>query len=209
VERGEEDPPVQAPQVQEGVELVVDGRRGLATVAGRRAEPVLRPAAEPVDVVDALVVNAPEGATEAADRVCAKLRERFPGPILRATTRPAGDVAWLAGLRVVAFSGIGAPERFFRLLERSGATVLVRRAFPDHHGYAEQEATRLLAEADAVEASLVTTEKDWVRLAQDGDRGRLRKAARTVPIRLAFDPDDDARLAAMLGDLWRRRIARA
>jgi tetraacyldisaccharide 4'-kinase len=188
---------------------VVDGRRGLGNGRVLPAGPLRAPLNFQLGLVDALVVNAPEGATEAADRVCAKLRERFPGPILRATTRPAGDVAWLAGLRVIAFSGIGAPERFFGLLERSGATVLVRRAFPDHHAYAEPEATRLLADAAAAEASLVTTEKDWVRLAQDGDRGRLRKAARTVPIRVAFDPDDDAHLEAMLGDLLRRRAARA
>jgi hypothetical protein len=46
VERREQDAAVEAVEVEEGVQVVVDGRRRLAAVAGRWAEPVLGPAAE-------------------------------------------------------------------------------------------------------------------------------------------------------------------
>ena len=36
--------------------------------------------------------------------------------------------------------GIGRPEKFFKTLEGIGATVVERRAFPDHHPYSVAEA---------------------------------------------------------------------
>ncbi len=188
---------------------VVDGRRGLGNGRVLPAGPLRAPLAFQLGLVDAVVVNAPEAATGSVDRICADLAERFPGPIMRAITRPAEDLSWLGDRPVIAFCGIGAPGRFFDLVRRSGGTLAARYAFPDHHAFTERDATRLLAVAAAADAALVTTEKDYVRLGSDGDRGRLRALARVVPIRLTFDPADEARLEALLADLLRGRAARA
>ncbi|HZT51804.1 MAG TPA: tetraacyldisaccharide 4'-kinase [Stellaceae bacterium] len=84
-------------------------------------------------------------------------------PVLQAEPRPAG--AKLAGRRLVAFAGIGRPQKFFDHFARTGAEVVVARGFPDHHPYSARELEELAAAARQAEAELITTEKDWVRLA--------------------------------------------
>jgi tetraacyldisaccharide 4'-kinase len=85
-------------------------------------------------------------------------------PRLRARLRPGPDAPDLRGRRVVAFAGIGRPEKFFRSLADAGALLLARHAFADHHRYRRREVQALLAEAAARDAVCVTTAKDRVRL---------------------------------------------
>lgn len=71
---------------------------------------------------------------------------------------------FLKGLKVVALSGIAAPEGFEQELEKQGATVLARRRFADHHRYSQQEIIEIINESLALRAdAIVTTEKDAVR----------------------------------------------
>jgi tetraacyldisaccharide 4'-kinase len=82
----------------------------------------------------------------------------------------------LAGRRYFAFCGIGNPQAFERQLEAFGSSVGHRR-FGDHHGYAENDLASLDAEARAAGADLlVTTEKDWVKIAS------LRRVEGAFPI---------------------------
>ncbi|WMS44738.1 tetraacyldisaccharide 4'-kinase [Acuticoccus sp. MNP-M23] len=78
----------------------------------------------------------------------------------------------LAGVDVLAFAGIGRPEKFFRSLEGLGADVRVRYAFADHALYDEDLASRLIGEAIARGLTLATTAKDAVRLRAGGPVGR-------------------------------------
>jgi tetraacyldisaccharide 4'-kinase len=82
-------------------------------------------------------------------------------PVLRARLVPAGPP--LAG-PVIAFAGIGRPQKFFRTLAETGASLVARHAFADHHVFTETELARLAAEAEKAGATLVTTAKDAVRL---------------------------------------------
>ncbi len=79
----------------------------------------------------------------------------------------------LAGLRVVALSGIAAPEGFERELENRGATVIRRERYADHHWYSRLELETLIRAAarDGAQA-VITTEKDAVRF-PPLDRGGL------------------------------------
>ena len=73
--------------------------------------------------------------------------------------------ARLAGMRLLAFAGIGSPRAFERTLADVGATVVDVIAFPDHHWYSRDEVVALERRAATAGAgALVTTEKDWVRL---------------------------------------------
>lgn len=76
----------------------------------------------------------------------------------------ASDTGWLRGARVVAFAGIGQPEKFFATLTLAGATLVARHAFGDHHPYSASEVDALLRQAAQEEATLVTTAKDAIRL---------------------------------------------
>jgi tetraacyldisaccharide 4'-kinase len=76
-----------------------------------------------------------------------------------------------------AFAGIGAPELLDHQLRSWGTTYRGRRWFPDHHHYTPADVTALRAAAEASGAEiLVTTEKDWVKVAD------LPGMARELPI---------------------------
>jgi tetraacyldisaccharide 4'-kinase len=74
----------------------------------------------------------------------------------------------LRGRRVLAFAGIGRPEKFFETLRTCGAAVEAARSFPDHHPYTEGDIAGLKAEAERQGLQPVTTEKDLVRIAGMG-----------------------------------------
>ncbi|HKR20778.1 MAG TPA: tetraacyldisaccharide 4'-kinase [Stellaceae bacterium] len=84
-------------------------------------------------------------------------------PMLAAEPLPA--TTDLAGRAFVLFAGIGRPQKFFDHFAQSGARVVAARGFPDHHRYSEGELTALAETAKQAGAMLMTTEKDWVRLA--------------------------------------------
>ena len=83
-------------------------------------------------------------------------------PVLRATLRP--EAPDLAGRRVLAFAGIGRPSKFFTTLAEAGAVLVGHRAFADHHRFHPAELRRLQRRAEKLDAVLVTTPKDAVRL---------------------------------------------
>ena len=87
----------------------------------------------------------------------------------------------LQGRPVVAFCGIGLPQKFFQALSALGLRVIAQESFPDHHPYAEAELEHLLAVAQAQGAVLVTTSKDANRLP-------LPYRSKVVPIPLKIDP---------------------
>ncbi len=91
--------------------------------------------------------------------------DSFRRPVLRADLRPDSDESErLAGRRVLAFAGIGRPEKFFRTLRDLGADLAATRAFADHHPYSWNDLDDLRTAAAGLDARLATTEKDWVRL---------------------------------------------
>lgn len=66
--------------------------------------------------------------------------------------------------RLLAFAGIGRPTKFFETLRTHGHPPLAEIAFPDHHRYSQTDLATLRTRAAALNASLVTTAKDLVRL---------------------------------------------
>jgi tetraacyldisaccharide 4'-kinase len=127
------------------------------------------------------------------------LRNRFTGPVLEASVKAdVGEDEW-SGTKVLALAGIANPRRFYALLSDLGADVVARAEYRDHHAFTEHDAARVLAQASDLDAQIVTTEKDWVRLAGSGGSiATLRENARTIPIRVEFAPADAVRLASLL-----------
>lgn len=133
--------------------LVIDGVLGFGNGRLIPAGPLREPVNEALARCDAVI------------QIGSADRPYGDKPVLLADFMPF-DPDWLRGAQVVAFAGIGQPEKFFASLTTCGARLIASHAFADHHPFTEGELKALLQEADAHNAMLVTTAKDYVRLPQ-------------------------------------------
>jgi tetraacyldisaccharide 4'-kinase len=106
----------------------------------------------------------------------------IPLPVFTAEVSPDPETADdLNGKAVIAFAGIGQPEKFEDTLRQIGADIRQFIAFDDHHRYHRRDIERLTTLADEHSAELVTTQKDLVRLPP-----HLRPDITALPIDLIF-----------------------
>ena len=177
---------------------VVDSDVGLGNGRVFPAGPLRAPLQPQLRRADALIVV---GEGTAADPLV-RSAARAGRVILRARLTPTGSMDWKK-TPILAFAGIGRPEKFYAGLAAIGAPVGKTMSFADHHRYSEADAERLIAHADAAALRLVTTEKDMARLAgESGALARLRERAEAFPVVLEFD--NPAAIGAMLEGLARR-----
>ncbi|MBG0796751.1 tetraacyldisaccharide 4'-kinase [Methylocystis sp. L43] len=86
-------------------------------------------------------------------------------PVIAAHLAPdSGATEAMNGARLVAFAGIARPEKFFSLLEASGAEVAARVSFGDHRRFTQRDYATLSKLRQEQGARLVTTEKDAARM---------------------------------------------
>jgi tetraacyldisaccharide 4'-kinase len=163
---------------------VIDGEAGFGNGLCFPAGPLRAPPERQAPYVSAEVVIGERGSPP---------RAHGPAkPLFRARLEADAIVAaGLIGRPALAFAGIARPEKFFATLEAIGATVAGRRAFPDHYVYSARDIAELAAVANRRGLTLVTTEKDYVRLAAG-----QRAGVRALPVTLRFDAPE--RVAASL-----------
>ena len=169
--------------------MMIDGETGTGNGLCIPAGPLRAPLAQQLDFADVLIVVG-EGA--AGERIAAQARGKT---ILRARLEPGPEALALKGERVVAFAGIGRPQKFFTMLERLGAQIIATRSFGDHHVYRTEQINALRALAARSQALLLTTEKDATRLPALNGPGPM---PRTIPVRLVFD--DESAITTLLAD---------
>ena len=140
---------------------VVDGGAGIGNRLCLPAGPLRAPMAAQWPRVSAVVVIGPGGPGEAVAREA----ESRKVPVIRAElVAEPGAAARLAGARVVAFAGIGRPEKFYASLRALGVELVDTHDFADHHAFAAGELSAVADAAQARDAVLVTTEKDVARI---------------------------------------------
>ena len=181
--------------------LVVDGRRGIGNGKVFPAGPLRAPLDDQLARADALILVGTVGDAAAPVVAAAEARKH---PVFRARLAPDRDaVAALAGKPVLAFAGIGDPEKVFATLRDAGVAVAATRSFADHHRYTSAEARSLCDEAAADQLMLVTTEKDNARLQGDAAMVELAARVRVLPVSLILEEE------AAWGKLLAGRIAAA
>ena len=141
--------------------LVVDGKQGFGNGHILPAGPLREPIDHSMNRADAILLIG-----EASPKLRTYLDQASPPLLTGQLSLRSDSTDWL-GQSVIAFAGIGQPEKFFTSLQEAGAHLLARYTFPDHHRYCRRECEALYREATDQQAILVTTSKDRVRLPPD------------------------------------------
>jgi tetraacyldisaccharide 4'-kinase len=139
--------------------VLVDAVRGIGNGHVLPGGPLRAPMVEQLRHTHAILRM---GEGHGADQVV-RMAARAARPVYEARLAPL-DGENFAGRRVLAFAGIGNPEKFFASLRQAGAQVELTRSFPDHHAFSQDDIEELTEKAEKQGLKLVTTAKDMVRL---------------------------------------------
>jgi tetraacyldisaccharide 4'-kinase len=165
--------------------VIIDGRRGIGNGRVFPAGPLRAPLAAQLARGQALLVVGDAGVS--AKDVVAAARQRASVVMTGRLVPDPTAVAQLAGRDVLAFAGIGDPDKFYGTLRAAGIAVAEQRSFADHHAFTAAEAAELIAHADARGLTLVTTEKDHARMSGHAALAALAARSVTLPVTLAID----------------------
>lgn len=171
--------------------VVVDGGYGFGNGRILPAGPLREPIRVGLARASAVVVMGKDTAG-VANRVPRNV------PILFAHLTPGPEVEIIRDRKVVAFAGIGQPEKFFSMLRAEGAQVVAKHPFADHYPYAEADVQPILDEAYELGAIPVTTAKDAVRLPND-----QRRQMTVLTVTVAWE--DESALELVLESVIRSR----
>jgi tetraacyldisaccharide 4'-kinase len=155
--------------------LVVDTDQGMGNGRVFPAGPLREPLKYALKRADAVIAVGQKG-----------LAKSMPVPVMGAQLC---NLEPLPQGPLIAFAGIGRPDKFFDALRKQGAELVQEIAYDDHQVYQPRELERLKQWAAKENATLLTTQKDYVRLTKTQRDGIV-----FWPLEARFD-DPDALMA--------------
>ena len=167
--------------------IVIDHRQGIGNSRIIPAGPLRAPLKDQIVKAHGFIIIG----GELVDQNLKKHLRKSGKPIFTAHLKPAGNAPDLADKKVIAFTGIGMPDKFFATLEKAGAEIIERIRFPDHHPFSQSDAKWLLdLQNDNDGCLLVTTAKDHIRLkGTHDDCARLYQSSLSYGVELVFDQE--------------------
>lgn len=158
--------------------LVVDAEVGFGNGCVFPAGPLREPLTDALARTDIVILMKPEAGYEIDPHLAEQLKGQIVIPaFLKAQKDPPKG-------KLFAFAGIGRPNKFFDQLRRLGADIVEEVPFSDHHRYENREIEGLFMLASEYNASLITTEKDFVRLPQG-----YRAGIHSFPVQVQFEDE--------------------
>lgn len=86
---------------------------------------------------------------------------------------------------IIAFAGIGRPDKFYTSLEEVGFNLMKKIDFPDHHYYNEEELNQIITKAQTLGTDIYTTSKDFVKIPIE-----LRPHFRVLEITIQWEDEE-------------------
>ncbi|WP_322867583.1 tetraacyldisaccharide 4'-kinase [Aquicoccus sp. G2-2] len=170
----------QNPAVEKDLSLVVvDAGQGFGNARCIPAGPLREPVEAGLARADAVLSIGPSDAQIAFEKQWGSM---VTLPHMKGALIPLQMGMDWTGMRCIAFAGIGQPAKFFRTLKGLGAEIIEAHALDDHQALSPALLNRLIMQAKAKGAQLVTTEKDAVRLPME-----LRAQVISLPVRLELE----------------------
>lgn len=104
-------------------------------------------------------------------------------PIFKGHVAP--DITKTEKNSIIAFAGIGRPEKFYTSLRLCGFKIYQTIDFPDHHYYTREELLSLINKAEQNKCVLYTTSKDFVKIPAD-----LQNKFNVLEIKIKWDDEE-------------------
>lgn len=142
--------------------IVVDGQKGFGNECVMPAGPLREPILKGLKRADAIVIA---GHDEWGVKFYLK-RNKIDLPVFTGHFEPdMKSIGDLVGKDVLAFAGIGRPQKFFDSLKKSNINPVKTECYPDHYAYTRFDIERLFKKAEGL--PIVTTTKDAVKIPKD------------------------------------------
>jgi len=164
--------------------LVVDAEIGFGNERVFPAGPLREPLEAALSRADAVILMKPTADYEVSADLMTQLK---PLPVVAAhlvpyAQLPQGENGKNA--KLYAFAGIGRPNKFFDALIRAGADLAESQPYPNHYAYKDTDMKNLIDLAREDEATLITTEKDYVRIPKG-----FQKHVAVWPVSVQFEDE--------------------